>query len=504
MNAPFLPSTAVNRPARRVLVLALLSGLALAVPASAGSISSPMDKAGKPVSHGKKAKEEKVDASGNATHLSGTERKIADAVDRGTPASLALLEQAVNVNSGTMNFDGVRAVGRIFEPQLAALGFTTSWVDGAAWGRAGDLIARRVPGNEATAERGRPGVRYPSSRPAPKAMPKVLLIGHLDTVFEKDSPFQAFRKLDDTTASGPGICDMKGGDVVMLLALRALKDAGVLDRIAVTVYLAGDEERAGSPRDLARRDLKSAADWADVAIGFEDGSGNPREALIARRGASSWKLVVTGRPFHSSQIFTPDAGDGAIFEAARILETFRDSLGNEQYLTFNPGAIVGGTDVAWDSAGTRGTAFGKTNVVAEHATVTGDLRALSQQQFDAAENAMQRIVARHLPHTDATLTFDDSYPPLPPTDGNRKLLAMYDRASRDLGLGGVVAVDPSHAGAADIAFCDGLVEMAMDGVGLKGSGAHTVDEVADLGTLPTQAKRMAVMLSRMVEDWGKK
>ncbi|TMQ72625.1 MAG: M20 family metallopeptidase, partial [Candidatus Eisenbacteria bacterium] len=179
--------------------------------------------------------------------LDPTERALARAVDHRAPAALALLERAVNVNSGTMNFDGVRKVGRLFQSELEALGFKVRWVDGAGFGRAGHLIAERS---------GRRGG------------PKVLLIGHLDTVFEADSPFQKFERLYDSTARGPGVIDMKGGDVIVLMALGALADARRLDRLSIRVVLMGDEEKSGAPLTLARRDLFAAADWADVAIGF--------------------------------------------------------------------------------------------------------------------------------------------------------------------------------------------------------------------------------------------
>jgi len=416
----------------------------------------------------------------SAATLSRAERQIVAAVDRGTPAALDLLERAVNVNSGTMNLAGVREVGRLFEPEFKALGFSTEWVEGAAWGRAGHLIARRR-------ERGNG--------------PRVLLIGHLDTVFEHDSPFQRFERLSDSTARGPGVIDMKGGNAVMLLALRALREAGALDRLAVTVILTGDEEKAGAPLALARRDLIAAAEWADVAIGFEDGAGDPRTAVVARRGATSWVLRTAGRPAHSSQIFREGVGSGAIYEAARILTAFRDSL-VQPYLTFNPGVILGGTAIAFDREASRGTAFGKTNVIAESTAVAGDLRALSIEQRDDAKATMSRIVADHLPQTGAEIVFSDGYPPLAPSEGNQRLLAMYDQASRDLGFGAVAPVDPSRAGAADVSFTEGLVEMALDGVGLMGDGGHTVAETADLRTLPSQAKRMAVMLARLAEGWA--
>lgn len=506
MNAPAPLWNAVIPPARRAFLPALLLASLLAPAAEAKSISAPAGKPGKPVTHGKRA----AAAATAGVSLSAAEKRVATAVDQGAPASLALLEAAVNVNSGTMNFEGVRQVASLFEPQLVALGFTTRWVDGAAWGRAGDLIARRIPGEASAAaaaspERGRPGVRevHAPKAATPRNLPKLLLIGHLDTVFEKSSPFQRFERSSDSTARGPGVCDMKGGDVVMLLALRALKQAGLLDRMAVTVYLGGDEEKEGRPHAVSRRDLREAAEWADVAIGFEDGPGDPRVAVVARRGASSWRLDVTGKPYHSGQIFREDVGPGAVFECARILEAFRDSLSTQAFLTFSPGVILGGTEVGYDSLANRGTAFGKTNVIAEHATVVGDLRSISPAQLESARATMQRIAAANLPHTSATLVFDDGYPPLTPSDGNRRLLAMYDKASRDLGLGGVGESDPSRAGAADVSFCDGLVDMALDGVGLMGDGGHTVDETANLRTLPTQAKRMAVALARLAEGWGK-
>src|SRR6185295_2199534 len=155
-------------------------------------------------------------ASAAAAPLTAHERAIVGAVDRHLPESLALLERAVDVNSGTLNFAGVREVGRMFEPEFKALGFETSWIDGAAWTRAGHLVARRI---------GR------------KGSPRVLLIGHLDTVFEKDSPFQRYQKISEEQARGPGVCDMKGGDVVILLALRALREAKRLARLSITVVL---------------------------------------------------------------------------------------------------------------------------------------------------------------------------------------------------------------------------------------------------------------------------
>lgn len=417
-----------------------------------------------------------------AAGLSAPERAVVAAVERRLPAGRALLERSVNLNSGTMNFAGVRAAGALFAPEFAALGFDTTWIDGAAWGRAGHLVARRA-------------ARGPGASDALR----VLLIGHLDTVFERDSPFQRWEAVGDTAARGPGAIDMKGGIVIMLLALGALAETDQLDRFTWEVFLGGDEEKSGTPQALARRDLFAAADRADVALGFEDGDGDPRHAVVARRGATSWTLFTSGTPSHSSQIFREDVGRGAIYEMARILAAFHDSLSTEAYLTVNPGVVVGGTTIGFDSPGARGTAFGKNNVVAESTLVAGDLRTLTLDQLDRARATMRRIVAASPPRVGASIEFDEGYPPLAPSPGNDRLLALFDQASRDLGFGEVTATDPARAGAADISFTAGRTPAALDALGLKGTGGHTVNETADLRVLPIQAKRTALLLVRLTK-----
>ena len=250
--------------------------------------------------------------SGSA--VSAAERALVSYVDAHNGEALALLERVVNINSGTQNFEGVREVGRVFRAELDALGFTTRWIDGAPFKRAGHLVAEH---------------------PAPG--PRILLIGHLDTVFEKDSPFQKFQRVDDRTARGPGIIDMKGGDVIMIAALKALQASGALKTMNVAVVMTGDEEDAGEPLSLAREALVSAAKGAAIAIGFEDGPADPKLAVTARRGTTGWEVKVTGKPAHSSQIFRDDIGYGAVYELARIVNAFREKMAGEAHLTFNPG-----------------------------------------------------------------------------------------------------------------------------------------------------------------------
>ena len=410
----------------------------------------------------------------SAQALDANEQAIVQFVDSHADEAVEFLERLVNINSGTMNPDGVREVGAAFAAEFDALGFTTRWISmPEEMNRAGHFFAER------TGDRGK----------------RVLLIGHLDTVFETDSPFQRFVRKGDI-AKGPGTEDMKGGDVVVLYALKALQAAGVLDGGQIIVAFTGDEENTGDPLSVARADLIAAAQRSDVALGFEGGVGGMNTATIARRGFTGWTLEVEGVRGHSSLIFNDQFGSGAIFETARILNAFHEELAGEEYLTFGAGIVLGGTDVQYDAEQTRGTAFGKTNVIPQTVTVAGDLRTLTIEQRDRTKARMREIVEQHLPKTSATITFRDSYPPMAPTAGNRALFDALDQVSQDLGLGPMEMVDPGKRGAADVSFVAPYVD-GLDGLGLVGDGGHTPQELVYLVSLPIVTKRAAILIYRL-------
>ena len=171
---------------------------------------------------------------------------------------------------------------------------------------------------------------------------KLLLIGHLDTVFEVDSSFQKWVRNGDF-ANGPGASDDKGGDAVIVAALRAMQVAGTLKNADIAIVLTGDEEDSGTPIEIARRDLVAAGKAADVALDFEGLARQDGKDMgsVARRGAVGWTLTVTAKPGHSSGVFSKEAGDGAIYETARVIEAFRTQLPDDK-LTYNVGLIGGG------------------------------------------------------------------------------------------------------------------------------------------------------------------
>ena len=414
--------------------------------------------------------------SAEAQRLSRTEKKIVEKVKAMDEAAIDFLEKVVNINSGTMNLDGVRKVGAEFDTAFQAIGFNTEWIEmPKEMNRAGHLFAR-IQGNKGK---------------------KLLLIGHLDTVFEADSPFQTFER-DGNMAYAPGGNDMKGGNVVILYALKALHELNLLNDASITVAYTGDEERTGKPLSISRKDLIAAAKSSDIALGFETATGF-NNATIARRGASGWKVETAGKRAHSSGVFSERTGAGAIFELARILHRFYQEVRGEQYLTFNPGNLLGGTFVDYNSLKSSGTAFGKTNVVAQTALVHGGLRFISEEQKENARAKMRAIVADHLPSTNATITFTDSYPAMGPTEENKALLKQLSEVSEALGFGEVEGYDPGRRGAADISFVADYVP-GLDGLGSMGKGAHTPQETVDLATFNALIQRTAVFIYRLTQD----
>jgi glutamate carboxypeptidase len=414
-----------------------------------------------------------------AAKLAPAEQKIVRTVDAEQDRTVALLERLVNQNSGSLNLAGVEAVGAMMRAELETLGFAVRWVPMAEAGRAGHIVATHKGSG-----RGKP----------------MLLIGHLDTVFEPDSPFQRFTRKDGNIAEGPGVGDDKGGMVVMVAALRAMQSAGTLKDADIEIVLTGDEEDSGSPIELARRDLIAAGGRADVALDFEGLAQEEGRDMgsIARRGSASWQVTAKGKTGHSSGIFSDEMGNGAIYELARILAAFRAEL-PEPNLTFNVGLVVGGATAELDKDLIRGTATGKTNIIPPVAIARGDLRALSLDQQQRVIAKMRDIVGRHMPGSDAELAFDEGgYPPMAPTPASRALLGRLNAVNRDLGLAEMGELDPLKRGAGDIGFVAHLLP-GLVGLGTAGGGSHAPGETVDLASIPRQAKRAAILMSRLAK-----
>ena len=405
--------------------------------------------------------------------LSKAEKEIKIYIDEHTEEAIDMVEKVVNINSGTLNIAGNKTVGNIFQAELDQLDFNTYWVTyPETIKRSGHLFAEmRGKGK------------------------KIVLIGHLDTVFEPDSPFQKFTR-DGDTAYGPGVSDMKAGDVSMIYVMKALDNIGVLKDLNLTLVFIGDEEKTGGPPSIVRKELIEAGKWANIGLGFE-GAHGMNTGTVARRSSSSWRLSTTGIQGHSSQIFKDELGYGAIFEAVRIVNAFREELVGEEYLSFNPGTIIGGTDIAYDPVTARGTTFGKTNVVSQAATVHGGIRTISTEQLDKAMARMKDIASQNLPGTTAKIKFRTSYPPMAPTEANYALLDKLESVNVDLGYGKLEPLDPGKRGAADISFVAPHVDASLAGMGPDGFGEHSEKEGLDLTSLPKTTTRAAILIYRL-------
>jgi glutamate carboxypeptidase len=405
--------------------------------------------------------------------LTKDEQKLIELIDINYKETLALLEEVININSGSLNKEGVREVGRVFEREFQKIGFQTEWIElPAEVNRAGHFVATR---------KGTKGK-------------KLFLIGHLDTVFEKDMPFSPFTYLNDSTATGQGANDMKGGDVLVLASLKALHQLGLLNDRTITAYFNGDEESSGNA-DISRKDFIERAKLHDIALGYETAQGFST-VTVARRGASGWTLKTTGRQSHSSGVFRESVGYGAIYEAARILTEFQETLAGEQYLTFNPGQFIGGSDVSFNEISGAGTALGKTNIVAREAIVTGDLRFLGEAQKEAARAKMREIVAKNLNQTQAEILFTDGIPSMAPTEGNYALAETLNKVSMDMGFGPVKPGDPGSRGAGDISYVADFMD-CLDGLGASGTGAHAPGETINMKQFPDLIKRNTILLYRL-------
>ncbi|WP_122455476.1 M20 family metallopeptidase [Pseudomonas viridiflava] len=406
---------------------------------------------------------------------SDAEKKLVTYVDQHHAEQVAFLEKLVNINSGTENVTGVTQVGNLMEQKLQALGFETSWHElPADMKHAGSLVAVHEG----------------------KSSKRLLLIGHLDTVFPEDSKFQKFTYIEDgKKARGPGVIDDKGGMVTMLYALQALKANGSLEDMNIAVVLVGDEELAAKPTDISRKALIDEAKKSDIALGFEFALSE-NQLVTNRRGLSEWFLTSKGLEHHSATIFQPDTGFGAIYESARVLDQIRAQLSNTPGLTINPGITLAGATAVEDIENGKGAASGRKTSVAKTSLIHGDLRFASDQQKDQAESKIQAIVSQPLSQTSSTFLLKPIMPVMAETPGNLELLKQYSQVSQDLAGPALEPVPATERGGADISYVSKFVSASLDGLGAAGEATHTENETIELSSLAVATKRAAMFMSR--------
>jgi glutamate carboxypeptidase len=410
-------------------------------------------------------------------HFPLDENEIINYIDNHKDEQLKLLERLVNINTGTENKEGVEQAGEIIKKELTKLGLKTRWDRlPEPMKHAGSLIATHHSEGK-----------------------RILIIGHIDTVFPLDSNFQSFHlSSDHKTAIGPGVIDDKGGIVTIIYALKALHHIGMLERSNISIVLTGDEEQAEKPTKITRKALKKEAINSDIALGFEFSLTN-NQLVTSRRGLSEWHLYSNGKSGHSSKIFHMESGYGAIYEAARILNDFSTQLSNIHGLTINPGIILGGQYVNENTTTNNGIAKGQKNIISSQALIHGDLRFTSNEQKNMAEQKMYEIAEKSLPLTSSNLIFNNIMPVMEESEGNINLLREFSDINQDLGGCNLYPVPVNERGGADISYISQYVSASIDGLGPWGEGPHTHNESLNIDSLYHSTKRAAIFINRYIK-----
>lgn len=401
--------------------------------------------------------------------INAEEQEMVVWLDEREEEMLALLERITNMNSGSLNSAGLDAVAAVFDEELRELGFSTSRLPG-------ELIEMpSCPGSDYSVDL---ADHLLARRPGNGS--RLLLMGHIDTVFPPDSPFQTFRREGDTIY-GPGVADMKGGLVVMLYALKALAAADALDEAAFTVLLNSDEEMGSLS---SRRYLEEEALDHDWGLVYE--SSGIDTMTRQRKGIGQARLVVTGRAAHSGGAH--EQGLSAIKELAYKIVQVENMTNYETGLTVNVGVVNGGE---------------ARNTISPCAEALIDLRYPQPEQGVAAVELWREIFERVYSYpVDSGEITTESYinlhrPPKIPTPESDYLLDKTIAIGRLLGQDiGIV----DSGGGTDGSLTQGVGLPTIDSLGIAGSGAHSNREEARASSLAERAALSAVLIRRLARE----
>ncbi len=401
--------------------------------------------------------------------LNNDERELVSWLDSQDEAMLAMLERLTNINSGSLNKEGVNTLAQIFSTELTTLGFSISTLPGEV------IEMPSCPGSNYSVD-----VADHVLATKPGNGPRLLLMGHLDTVFPPDAPFQTFRAEGDTMY-GPGVADMKGGLVVMLYALKALAESGELDDMNLSVLLNSDEEMGSLS---SRKYLEEQAAEHDWGLVYE--SSGADTLTRQRKGLGQARFVVNGRASHAGGAH--EQGRSAIKELAYKIVEIEQMTDYETGVTVNVGVVSGGE---------------ARNTVAPCAEALIDLRYPEPQQGEDAVAQFEDIFGSvySYPVDSGEITTESwvnlHRPPKIPTSESDYLLEKTRAIGRLLGQ--ELGVTDSGGGT------DGSLTQAaglptLDSLGVAGTGAHSNREEARISSLVERAQLSAVLIRRLIND----
>jgi glutamate carboxypeptidase len=376
------------------------------------------------------------------------------------PAYLADLEHLVNIDCGSYTPAGVEEVGRFVAGFLTAVGAEiVSHPDPE--GRLGPTIVGTVQGS-------------------PGAGPRVLLIGHMDTVFDPGTAAERPFRTEGGQAFGPGVTDMKSGLLTGLYGLRALveltRDGGLpFERI---VFVANPDEEIGSPSSSPH--IRALAPDVDACFVLECARANG-DIVSSRKGTLDLVLTVHGRAAHAG--VEPEKGRSAILEAARIVRDLHALNGRWPGVTVNAGVISGGT---------------RPNVVAERCVLEVDVRATDAASQDEAEAAIRSVAAAtEVPDTTVEVERRARHRPMEKLERSGRLV---DHAVAIAGRLGFDVKDTATGGASDANTTSGLGVPTLDGLGPIGGNDHSPAEYLDLVSVVPRTALFTGLLLAVARD----
>jgi glutamate carboxypeptidase len=376
-------------------------------------------------------------------------RTIAENVEAQLPRYLVELEQLVNIDCGSYTPEGVNRVADFCADAFGALGASVERLPAE---RLGDLVIGRLAGEG----------------------PRLLLIGHMDTVFDPGTAAERPFRRDGDRALGPGVTDMKGGLLAGFHALAALKAAGVAP--AVT-YVCNPDEEIGSP--FSGPHIRRLAAEHDAALVLECARANG-DIVSARKGIADYHVEITGRAAHAG--VEPEKGRSAVVEAAHKVLALTALNGRWPSVTVNVGVIEGGT---------------RPNVVAARCGLKVDLRAASVVEFDAAATELERIVTTaSVDGTHATLDRVAGHQPMERSPAIARLVGLAQQVAGELGFS---VNDAATGGASDANTCAAVGLPVLDGLGPIGGDDHSPDEWLDVTSIGPRTALLAGVITRIGE-----
>jgi glutamate carboxypeptidase len=383
--------------------------------------------------------------------------RLRSTVEAGLPVFLAELAQLVNIDSGSYTRDGVNTVGQWTGAALEQLGAQLEYRPDPS-GRLGDTVVARW------------------DRTPPDG-PRVLLIGHLDTVFEEGTAGARPFRIEDGIARGPGVSDMKAGLLAGIHALGALRALGPLP-FSRLVFVANPDEELGSPSSTPH--IREFGAESEACFVLECARANG-DIVSARKGTVDLHLTVHGVAAHSG--VEPEKGRSAILEAARLVRDLHALNGRWEGVTVNVGVIEGGT---------------RPNVVAETCRLKADVRGRTRTDIERAETAIRELAgATEVPDTSIEVNWRPSFPPMEKREASGRLV---EHAIALAGRLGFPLRDAATGGASDASTVSGLGVPTLDGLGPIGGNDHSPREYLEVDSIVPRTTLLAALLLAVARD----